>query len=375
MADLAVRVARPNDAGVDTVVLDALAAIAHSCGADRAYVIVLHDDDTFEISHEWTAPGVPAHEPALARMTATDFPFSYRAARRGEVFGAADVTALPPEADPERNSFDAFGVRSVLQIPVLVGGETCGVIGVNHHHSAVDGWPDDLVETVTAIGSVLAGVLLRRRASESLRLASDEVATVSRQRDDLLAHASHELRTPLHAILGYADLLALETTSPRSLDAVHEIVRNGRHLLGLIEELLAGGDTPGPDDTVAVRPEVDAAIAALRDSAAVRGITIAPSDRTLGAIVHATPGRLRQVLYCVFTSAVNAVADDSVIEVDTPEETIIRTRLGRPRPGVAAVNPLARVLISGHGRLDSWTNDDGSVIVDVVFDRDQTAKP
>ena len=49
---------------------------------------------------------------------------------------------------------------------------------------------------------------------------------------------SHELRTPLNAVLGFAQLLELGSPSETQRDAVRHILRGGRHLLEMINELL-----------------------------------------------------------------------------------------------------------------------------------------
>src|SRR5206468_8653050 len=49
---------------------------------------------------------------------------------------------------------------------------------------------------------------------------------------------SHELRTPLNAILGFAQLLGLDVESAEQQESVGQILRAGRHLLGLINEIL-----------------------------------------------------------------------------------------------------------------------------------------
>ena len=49
---------------------------------------------------------------------------------------------------------------------------------------------------------------------------------------------SHELRTPLNAIMGFSQLLELEASAAREQQSAAQIVRAGRHLLDLINEVL-----------------------------------------------------------------------------------------------------------------------------------------
>jgi PAS domain S-box-containing protein len=60
-------------------------------------------------------------------------------------------------------------------------------------------------------------------------------------KSDFLARVSHELRTPLNAVLGFAQLLAINTQeplTPKQLRQVEQIRKSGDYLLSLIDEIL-----------------------------------------------------------------------------------------------------------------------------------------
>ncbi len=68
---------------------------------------------------------------------------------------------------------------------------------------------------------------------------TDKVATANQAKSDFLANMSHEIRTPLNAILGYAQLLQRDVNlPPEQRDSIAGINDSGRHLLGLINEIL-----------------------------------------------------------------------------------------------------------------------------------------
>ena len=56
--------------------------------------------------------------------------------------------------------------------------------------------------------------------------------------EEFLQRLSHELRTPLNAVLGFAQLLELEGLEPQQTRQVGQILRGGRELLELVNELL-----------------------------------------------------------------------------------------------------------------------------------------
>jgi signal transduction histidine kinase len=77
--------------------------------------------------------------------------------------------------------------------------------------------------------------------AEALEAARDAAESANMAKGKFLATMSHELRTPLNAIGGYADLLLAgvrgELTDIQKSD-IERIYRSGKHLLGLINDIL-----------------------------------------------------------------------------------------------------------------------------------------
>lgn len=80
----------------------------------------------------------------------------------------------------------------------------------------------------------------RKRTEEFLRLAREQAVAASAAKSEFLSRTSHELRTPMSAILGFAQMLELdqEDLSQPHQTAVEQILKAGRHLLSLINDLL-----------------------------------------------------------------------------------------------------------------------------------------
>ena len=79
-----------------------------------------------------------------------------------------------------------------------------------------------------------------RKKSLALASAKEVAEAASKAKSDFLANMSHELRTPLNAILGFARVLS-QNTAPqqsRERDQLSIILRNGEHLLSLINQVL-----------------------------------------------------------------------------------------------------------------------------------------
>ncbi len=100
---------------------------------------------------------------------------------------------------------------------------------------------------VTEEDGTIIGVMVtcrevtERKAAEKLLQEKQIAEVANRTKSEFLANMSHELRTPLNSIIGFSDLLyehAYGELTGRQLRAVGNISRSGKHLLGLINDIL-----------------------------------------------------------------------------------------------------------------------------------------
>lgn len=147
--------------------------------------------------------------------------------------------------------------------------------------------------------------------THDLELARDQALRASQTKSAFIANISHEIRTPLTPIIGFAEAMMSDTQSKdecrRSLES---IIRNGRHLLNIINDILDLSKIEAdrleveriPVVLLQVLSDVESAVGVL---AREKGLEFAIRyDFPIPGTVHTDPTRLKQIL---MNLAMNAV--------------------------------------------------------------------
>jgi PAS domain S-box-containing protein len=108
-------------------------------------------------------------------------------------------------------------------------------------------WADVVITAVSDETGKLIGFakitrdLTERKAMEELAARTAQLQASNRLKSEFLATMSHELRTPLNSIIGFTELVLM--TNSQNIDELgssnlNTVLRNARHLLSLISEIL-----------------------------------------------------------------------------------------------------------------------------------------
>ena len=363
---------------VEGLAIGALGDVARRLGADRAYVTVFHDDGTFRNLFEWTSSGVLPQLPVIQELRSDDFPHTSRLARAGGTFAVPDLERAPESAEAERRSFSSFGVRAVLQVPIVVDGVGIGLVGLNHY-APVEGWPDHDVALVDELCRAICIAVVRERADHVARRSAEALADARRARNELLAHVSHELRTPLHGLLGYTELLGFGLERDEDRRALGMIETSGRRLLSMVDDLIDLAEASGDRvRDVELAPMVASAVGALRAVADQRAAVLEIDASVDGVTVRSEPGRVRQVLHCAVSGALQAIEHGGAVVIGAlaadgaPAVVTLAVDVAHPVLRPDTIMPLARTLVEGHGTID-LDERAGGFDVRIAFDPSPTA--
>ena len=97
---------------------------------------------------------------------------------------------------------------------------------------------DIYIGSERCILSVAVNISERKKMEDDLRKARMEAEQANLAKSEFLSRMSHELRTPMNSILGFGQLLEMGELTTSQKKGVTHILKSGKHLLNLINEVL-----------------------------------------------------------------------------------------------------------------------------------------
>jgi GAF domain-containing protein len=363
-------------------VLTTIASRAAQLSGTRTCTVYEYDEDAEEF-HLRATHNVDERVLALTRV---------RPIRKGEgVAGRVAETRAPVQIEDistEGSYHGALkevlldvGVRAVLAVPLLRETRLIGSLIVTRNMPGR--FADEVVALLETFATQSAIAIQNARLFRELEAQGRELAEASRHKSQFLANMSHELRTPMNAILGYTELIAdgIYGEVPEKMrDVLTRVEGSGRHLLGLINDVLDLSKIEAGQLTLtladyAMKEVVEAVSAAAEPLAAAK---------KLGFVVDVAPGlptgrgdqrRLAQVLLNLVGNAIKftdaghvalrigtaadlftiAVSDTGPGIAPADQERIFEefqqadTSTSRPKGGTGLGLAIARRIVAMHG--------------------------
>ena len=204
------------------------------------------------------------------------------------------------------------------------------------------GFGGDEMNRIQQLMSAFVTALDRRHLITQLEQTNSALLEASRHKSVFLANMSHELRTPLNAIIGFSELLTDaregqfdEATRKRFQG---QILTSGKHLLGLINDILdlskvEAGQMELRLQPVSVADAVDQVAKTVEPLLAKKAITLRANVDGAGEVI-ADAGKLKQMLLNLVSNAIKFTPDGGAVTIgavrteDTVEISVADTGIG-----------------------------------------------
>jgi PAS domain S-box-containing protein len=174
---------------------------------------------------------------------------------------------------------------------------------------------------VQCLLTVSVDITERKEIEEKLEKARKEAIKANYAKSEFLSRMSHELRTPLNSILGFAQLLELGQLNESQSRGIMYILKSGRHLLSLINEVLdlariEAGKVSMSIEPIQLNKVIIEVIEMISPLIKERNITcnFIDSEKT-GIFVKADLLSLKQIIMNLLTNAVKYNKDNGLIDI------------------------------------------------------------
>jgi len=201
---------------------------------------------------------------------------------------------------------------------------------------------NDEMTRAQQILSAFVTALDRRHLIVQLEHSNQALQEANRHKSVFLANMSHELRTPLNAIIGFSELLTDASDgqfdAPTRTRFLNQILTSGKHLLGLINDILdlskvEAGQMELRLQVVSVAEVVDQVVKTVEPLVAKKNIQLQADVKGSGELL-ADAGKLKQMLLNLVSNAIKFTPEGGAVSVaaarvkETMEISVTDTGIG-----------------------------------------------
>jgi signal transduction histidine kinase/CheY-like chemotaxis protein len=275
----------------------AVELLAELFEADRC-TVYLFDEGKAEIKAEYPASDHVGQQITIAKSAAFEAILRYPTA-----FTIADVEADALD-DATREWMLGLGAYTALLAPLTAARGVIGCISVERRDRTRQFNEEERDTFLTVVGQIAL-------ALNNAELY-EEAVSANRLKSEFLANISHELRTPLNAIIGYSDMLLsgiYGDLTTQQLDRLGRVHKGGKHLLGMIDNVLAlarieAGRVKITLDSVVIEDAARGVVETFAPIATEKGLSVAFYSTAQGIQSHTDRAIVGQVLTNLIDNAI-----------------------------------------------------------------------
>ena len=194
------------------------------------------------------------------------------------------------------------------------------------------------------------------------RDAMNKAEQANRAKSVFLANMSHELRTPLNAIIGFSEMIANEQLGPagvsRYAEYAGDICNSGRHLLGIINEILdiskiEAGKIQLSEDIVDLGEVIGSCVTVVSNLAAERGISLRYDAPEALPEVRGDMVKLRQILLNLVSNAIKFTPSGGAVTVRAGGDAQRGLQVTISDSGIGMTGEQIEIALTPFGQVDS----------------------
>lgn len=298
----------------DNVFPMAIAEMAKSLNADRAFIIEFENGKVCPIRYEYRSNETIL--PFTGIAPPWNFcPYLAKSAQHEMAWSTDTYNDLIFAGNETWYHFSRkYTIRSIVTTPILYSDTLMNV--VVFHTNEPRHWSEQELFFIKVVSDQFFTLYYQEKARAELMRAAQI-------KNDFLSKMSHELRTPLNAIIGYAKMIEKQLAGPitdKQAEYIHYVGSSGGHLLNLVNDILdvskieAGKMSIYPETTdiasliSEIRPMVE-------EQAKKKNLHLSFQVQPKIGSIEADPGRLKQILLNLISNAIKFNRANGTISV------------------------------------------------------------
>lgn len=202
------------------------------------------------------------------------------------------------------NQVLSFGKTIEIEEEIIKNGESRIVI------SKKSPLYNELSQVIGLLG-ISFDITDRKMMEEELRKAKNAAETANNAKTEFLANMRHDIRTPLSGIVGFSELLKMNSTEPKIREYADNLIASSHALLNLMDEVLeavrvSSGEIPMMKRKFNLAHTLEQIIALHQAKAHEKNINLSLSiDSTLPSFVIGDRIRLHRIALELISNALN----------------------------------------------------------------------
>ncbi|SEM14346.1 PAS domain S-box-containing protein [Syntrophus gentianae] len=161
---------------VDEEIHNAMTEVLGFFKVDRfALLQTLPDKKSWMITHSVAGAGVPS-VPIASELPISINPWAYeKLVLKKEVLSIEKMEDIPSEANVDKETWMKWGIRSNLNIPIMIGGPVDHILAINSVKQERL-WPEELVPRLRLLGEIFVNAIERSKAQKALQESEERLS-------------------------------------------------------------------------------------------------------------------------------------------------------------------------------------------------------